>query len=64
MPVTITASTAPSAPIGTMSITVSGIAQLSYNATSIRNTTRMARANRLPAWPLETFSWYDRPVQA
>ncbi|RMS57353.1 hypothetical protein ALP64_200511 [Pseudomonas syringae pv. actinidiae] len=57
MPTAVTASTEPSAPTGTISMTTSGIAQLSYSATSSRKTTSKARANSPVAWPLATFSW-------
>ncbi|MNV40563.1 hypothetical protein D3C71_1321750 [compost metagenome] len=64
MPRSVTASTEPSAPIGTMSMTDAGMAQLSYSATISRNTTRNASANSMGACAPANFSWYDRPVHS
>ena len=58
------ASTDPSAPMGTISITAAGMLQLSYRATSSRNTTTMASANSLGAWAPAAFSWKDRAVHS
>ncbi|MNP84793.1 hypothetical protein D3C76_1842550 [compost metagenome] len=52
------------APTGTINMTDSGIAQLSYSATSNRKTTIKASANSFDAWPLATFSWNDSPVHS
>ena len=64
MPATITAATAPSAPTGTISSTDAGIFQLSYSATSTRNTTSSASASSMGACEPVAFSWNDRPVHS
>ena len=51
------ASTEPSAPMGTISMTAAGMLQLSYKATSSRNTTTIASAKSLGACAPAAFSW-------
>ena len=64
MPRNITASTAPSKPSGTTSITETGIDQLSYRAASTRKTTSIDSAISMGACDADSFSCSDWPVHA
>jgi len=64
MPRSITASTAPSRPSGTTSITETGMLQLSYRAASTRKTTSIDSAISMGACDADSFSCSDWPVHA